>query len=562
MRSNLMMRHVLPHTRTVERLRVVVDAFVVARGFAFACTFAGAFGLLVLATLLPHVAMAQQAAKPESAASSGASHGESSRAVDPAPVAPFADPDTTRDLPGHGTFTRYTTPGQCLAAVIHAQFEHVRGLGPDTLYGPASMIDYYPAPVRDVGERCRTQVTTRQAVPIASRELQNVFTLATVLSDTVGGDAARERWIASPQTLADRGETIAETQAKRIDTAIKSYLFGGLAASLRKPYGTRAHTLFARLDAMGQPVRNQRLGMQQYIMLEEEGWTIQETGRLRDQRQALRDWLAFFAGVDSVGGLDKGAWKYNAGGFGPPLELVRARFVVDGSGGGVVPFADSVIKAMPHLSDFGALVEIFAHQMVDGPGNSVPTLHGSFWYHAGADTLWPTPGRFSLLVTKDMSAAAVARLRRLAATYGPKGLSMLVVVKTKGYWDLDGTQTGPRTAAQEAAQDSAYYLGHFQLPTALTVQEAKFTQLPNGWWQQAAPVQYERDWKSKGFEEANSMVMVDSTGKFFADLPLDEAYAYAFLDLMMGLDTHAQPHAQESHPDARGAPSPRSPLAK
>jgi hypothetical protein len=88
------------------------------------------------------------------------------------------------------------------------------------------------------------------------------------------------------------------------------------------------------------------------------------------------------------------------------------------------------------------------------------------------------------------------------------------------------------------AQDSAYYFGHFNLPAMLTVEEAPFRQLPNGWWVQSAPVQYERQWDDpeKNRFIQNRMVLVDSTGKLFTNLSLDEADAYAFIDLMMGLN--------------------------
>jgi hypothetical protein len=477
-------------------------------------------GILFGLALLPSAAVAQRpAAAP-------------STSVDPAPVAPFADPDTTRNIQGHETFTRYTTPGQCVGAILTARMELVRDPGRDTLFGPATMTDPFPAAVRDIGERCRAQVA---ATPVVPRELQNVFTLATLLHDTAGGDAARERWFAAPQTLEDRGETLLETRAKRIDTAITSYMAYDLAGPLRKPYGARAHALFAQLDAMGSPVRNQRLAMQEYILGTESAWTVQETGRVRDPRQDLHDWMAFLAGIDSVGGID-GPAEYGAGGLIPVGSVLTARFLLDRSS--ILQFADSAMEAMPKLGAVGALFALLAQNMVAGAGDTVPSLHGSFWYNTGGDTLWPSPGHFSLLVYNDLSLREAAFVRRLAARYGPKGLHMLVAVKTKGYWNRSGTETGPRTAAQEAAQDSAYYLGYLKLPTMLTVEETHFQQQPNGWWVQDQPVQHERDWSETGGPVSNRMIMVDSTGKLFARLPLSEAVAYAYLDLMMGLNTH------------------------
>jgi hypothetical protein len=454
--------------------------------------------------------------------------------VDPAPIAPFADPETTRNTQGHVTFTRYTTPGQCLGAVLLAQRELVRNPGRDTLFGPASMTDPFPAAVRAIGERCRVQVSVQ---PVDAREFQNAFTLATLVYDTTGGDAARERWLAAPQTLADREETPAETRAKRIDVAIKSYVYPDLAGPLRGPYGARAHALFAQLDAMGQPVRNQRLAMQEHLLDTERGWTMQQTGWIRDPRQDLHDWLTFLAGIDSVGGF-RGPGKYGAGGLSPIWNIVDAQFLLDRTK--LAPLVDSIVKAMPKLGEkFNVVLIANAQGKLAGVGRAVPPLHGGIWYNAGGDTLWPSPGRFSLLVHNDLTLQDAALVRRLATRYGPHGLRILVVVKTKGYWNRSGTETGPRTAAQEAAQDSAYYLDYLKLPTMLTVEEAPFRQLPNGWWVQDQPVLYERQWeKAKGTGMQNfRMAMVDSTGKLFAQLPFEEAYAYAYLDQMMGINT-------------------------
>jgi hypothetical protein len=448
--------------------------------------------------------------------------------VDPTPVAPFADPDTTRNIAGHVTFTRYTTAGQCLGAIFSTQRELVRSPGRDTLFGPVSMTDPFPVPVREIGERCRVQVAS---TPVAPRELQNVFVLATLLYDTAGGDAARERWLAAPQTLEDRGQTPAEMRAKRIDSAIKSYVYSELAGPMRTPYGTRAYSLFAQLDGMGQPVRNQRLAMQEHLLaVAQDQWTVQETGRIRDPQQDLHDWLAFLAGIDSVGGWAR-AGEYGASGMIATSRLLDARIVLDRTS--MVRFADSVVKALPKLQMAGPLLMLMAHSSMTGIGDTVPRLHGTFWYNARGDTLWPNPGQFSLLLYDDLSAGEAAFVRRLVARYGPKGLRMLVVVKTKGYWNRSGTETGPRTAAQEAAQDSAYYLGYRKLPTALAVQEAHFRQEPNGWWMQDQPVQYERDWEKIG-GSTYRMALVDSTGKLFVRLPIEDAVANALIDQIMG----------------------------
>ena len=503
-------------------------------------------GVLVQTLLLASTARAQRTATPPSLD------------VNSAPVAPFADPDTTRNRNGTATVTRYTTMGQCVSAVFTALKELVREPGVDTLFGPASMLDRFPPSVRAIGERCRTQVS---GTPIDAGNVQNVFTLATLLYDTVGDAAARERWFAAPQGLADRDETLTATKAKRIDSAIFNYVYGDLAAPMRKPYGARAHALFAQLEALGQPVRLQRLAMQEHILGAEIRWTVQETGRVRDPHQDIHDWLEWLAGVDSVGGtMEPGPGEYGANAVTPLAGIIQAQFLLDPKH--VVPLVDSIVQGNPKLNAnaLGAFFRLWAHDVAGGIGSSVPPIHGAKWYNAAGDTVWPIAGQFSLLVDSALSLSEAAKLRRVTARYGPHGLRSLVVLKTLGYWDQNGTETGPRTAAQEMAQDSAFYLGYRKLPVMLTVEEAQFRQLPNGWWQQVAPVQYEREWGApQGGGDRIRMIMVDSTGKLFAKIPLgDEAYMYALLDKMMGLDRHDATSPSPTPPSSQSA-LPRAP---
>jgi hypothetical protein len=133
---------------------------------------------------------------------------------------------------------------------------------------------------------------------------------------------------------------------------------------------------------------------------------------------------------------------------------------------------------------------------------------------------------------KELGINRAAMVRRLAAQYGPKGLSITLVTKTHGYWLKDGPNTGPVPPAKEAANDSAYYLGYLYLPVTLVVDSTTFARDNEHRLRQAAPVQFETAYGTIG---NNTIVLVDRTGHIIvSDAINDEARLSAYLARALG----------------------------
>jgi hypothetical protein len=291
----------------------------------------------------------------------------------------------------------------------------------------------------------------------------------------------------------------------------------------------RAQTLFERLDSLGPRVRDQRLAVQQFMLSTKLRQKEQATGMLDDPHRVLRDFTSLLAGADSAGGI-QGSATYGANWITVVLPLLGTRYLHDPKG--TAAFVDSLVNATPRLGKLGPLMMGVASNLSNAFGSPVPPLQAQFWYHTQGDAVWPVPGHVSLLVLGGVTAKEAPMLRRLAKRYGPHGLRITVVEKTKGYWLKGGTETGPRTAAQEAAQDSAYYLGHLKLPVTLAITESSFARGSNGHVVQTSPVQYEHAWKG------GRLVLVDATGHLLINLTVGEPFLNTYLDRVMGLASH------------------------
>ena len=188
---------------------------------------------------------------------------------------------------------------------------------------------------------------------------------------------------------------------------------------------------------------------------------------------------------------------------------------------------------MPQLGLVGQVLTMIGHDLQSFGGPADP-VSAKFWYSANGDRVWPVPGNVSLLIRSDESSwdgrvglREAALVRQLMAWYGSHGLRITYLVSTKGYWDKGGTETGPRTTAQEAAQDSAFYLGYLKLPATIAITESQFLKMPNGW---VLPVNQ----KKQGLTPR--VMLVDSNGRFVFALPgIDPTFLRSYLDRLMGL---------------------------
>jgi hypothetical protein len=225
------------------------------------------------------------------------------------------------------------------------------------------------------------------------------------------------------------------------------------------------------------------------------------------------------------------------------IPLLQARGFVDPHG--VTAFYDSLVAHSPTMSYVDTVNSRFWDRLFRKyyiapfamTGQIAPVMSGTYRYQAteaaATSPTWPNAGHVSLLVMirNDFSPSRAAMLRRLAAQYGAQGLTITLITKTNGYWLKDGPNTGPMPPAEEAAHDSAYYLGYLRLPFTLMVDSTTFTHDSEHRLIQAAPVPFESAYGARNW----MMVLTDRTGHVIvADVIDDEVRLSAYVRQAFG----------------------------
>jgi hypothetical protein len=387
-----------------------------------------------------------------------------------------------------------------------------------------------PSAVRTMGETCRSRVPPGANT---SPALQSAFELALRLGDSTASLAALAQWLATPQTLADRGESAFDTRVKRFYTAITQLLDDNITGPLQGWGVAQAKKMVPRLDSM--KAYSLSLATQQNILEAETEWRNQMAGKFAAPERVLHDYLALIPAFDSASdSVSLNVGKYLGGVGFLIIRIEQAQDLIDKNH--TMSLLDSLATHSTRAGPAAAAWMNTRKQDFAMVGQPVPSLHAQFWYNTHGDSVWPVPGHVSLIVMGEQSALNAPLLRLLAQRYGPRGLRICVVSKTKGYWNRNGTETGPRTAAQEAAQDSAYYLQYLKLPVTVAIAEAQFTRFPDGHYAQAAPVQYERDLVP--LAPYGNFVLTDASGRLLDTWGSGSGsrYMIARLDRLLGVN--------------------------
>jgi hypothetical protein len=345
--------------------------------------------------------------------------------------------------------------------------------------------------------------------------------------------------MASPAVQpTDRDETPLVIQHKRLSTAIAMYLNPDASVL---PFATTlafVQSLVHQMDALGPSLHKAVMNLRATIVL----WQLDHAIRLGQWQPAQTTALVMdvLRQSDTTASQDR-PWLTQR--YYLLTALIRAHAFADPHG--VIAFYDSLRKVSPTVEEFHvALVGAnqkqlgqLLHKVLLDPlatvGDTVPPLRGTYWYHAAqvkaTDNAWPHRGSVSLLVRikNDLSLDQAAMLRRLAARYGDKGLSITLVTKTNGFWLKSGTHTGPVSPAEEAAEDSAYYLDYLHLPVTLVVVPTEFTRDAEHRLRPAAPVQYESAYDQR----QAAMILVDRTGHIILSDIIEEEWKLSPTDV-------------------------------
>jgi hypothetical protein len=453
------------------------------------------------------------------------------------PLAPFVTPDSVRNVTGYLLRGSESTPGTCFAAVQLARTELDRHPYKDTL-PPAQRSDSLPTTVQHMGAACRSSFTV-QGVP--TRELRNLLALAIQLGDSAQAHAAWTRWVASPQTQpTDRDESPAETRGKRLDIALHLYFAHRTTGLSFSTTMASVQPLLDTLEGLGLGARRWQLDADAVTVLAQ----LDNTARAEHwmPAQTLPPVMALWPRMDAAVPKERpsGCILYQL-----LNNAIQARGYTNPHG--VAAFYDSlhnasatVVQAEPEKC-FPIIIGPTLRQELSWfrkAGTAATPLRGTYWYHASElpdrGTTWPVTGRLSLLVTvtQGLTERDLGMLRRLVAKYGTQGLSITLAVKTRGYWIKSGPETGPVTPAQEAVDDSAYYLGYLRLPVTLAIVPASFTHDSEQRLRQQVPVQFETV-----YGKGNMLVLTDRTGQLIvADrlLDMDETRLTAYIARALG----------------------------
>ena len=391
------------------------------------------------------------------------------------------DADTGILVSGHHDFTRYDTPGWCLAAgtwttvLQHRSVESQLLL--DTL--PAWKDTLEAGATVALTRRCGSRFTAAGARPdqledlfeLAVQQQNDSLARAVVARAIQTGAAGKQNLImtitaylqARPPRLAAAEALIAQIDAQRVDAVP---LRVALRGQLLRFWMERGDTTRSRQVAAGMLVLEHKLPSADRLPLLAVGQPLFQA------YQTLLT-LAFLAHPTSPTALAGLRTDYAAAGgtaslsptldFGLPLTATREQL-------------DSV-GALPSRSD-QALLE---NQKV------LPPFHADYWFPATADTLQPRPGQVTLYLTMP-TAADAPRLRRWLARYGAQGLHVVYVIPTHGYpqlynhWDIGGTARQPWTPATEAKVYAQYIQDYQQLPVTVAVQttQVQWRPAPDG----------------------------------------------------------------------------------
>lgn len=405
--------------------------------------------------------------------------------------------DTGAFAPGHRDFTRYTTPGLCLAAA-----QETRDVLRRTLPAQRTLLiaretlarDTIPTAVTTIARACGARFTVAGTAP---RELPALFALALLeRNDTLA------RAVADRRAKLEAGGPTGATLPGLLTNTVGEYLRAD------PPQPTAAESLVARIDAMGRSALVPRLQAHAQLLqfatshvdlVDMRQRMRQEADRIITLGQALTPAeLVQLRGETWWGGPVTAAYRalmmlalleY------PDSMPVIARRAQQDLGRtpdgpaltmGKNPFRDASVQRMTSILRPGA--SEWGHTVT-------PRLQAAYWFPNGVDTLQPKRGTVSLfirvrpecyvgdgvpypwfLADAESCGWLYDYIRHWAAMYGASGLAITLVTEMRGA----ALQLGAQTPADGARAIAWFLLDGLKLPVSVAVQNVSLLkQLPS-----------------------------------------------------------------------------------
>jgi hypothetical protein len=376
--------------------------------------------------------------------------------------------DTGRMRTPYIDWSRYTSPGMCLAASRNIQHYLTDRIGARELPGIDTAV--YTMGRDTLATNTVTIVRTcsdRFAVDQVSKEdLFPLFQVSLQVGDDQKAQAALERWLSLTNDLAEKSHVLR--------LAMEAYL------GAPPPRVKLAIATLQKLDALGFEARVERVIarialMQHYRRVAD----LENMGRLADSVIALTEILKqedLEQGVTVKAILE-------------PYEIKLQQYLADDPSK-----LEEVYKArLERWEIIQAYLPTqwaeYQHQLASqyytwflAPlGTQVPPMTGKYVFNGSGSLSYPRPGKVSILVQVNprwrdgASHPLYAAIRHLHKKYG-SSIEIVLFVKTVGYTRGSLAQTPD----EEAESIRSYFLDHQKLPVTLIVDESPVTILSDG----------------------------------------------------------------------------------
>lgn len=410
--------------------------------------------------------------------------------------------DTGALAPGHRDFSRYDTPGMCLAALAETRAiaqgslkaqafaDTTRDVGRDTTgIGRAAL----------VARACLSRFDSAKVVP---SDLPQLFSIALILRDDTLALRALSKRIS-------RAVTAEEASAIRLSALVSllglEYIVypSSLDGLSRPPLLAAAHRVMG--DLAKDPSFAKRAQMHDILLR-----FCETQDSLDAVTRAARDLLAVLHAAPRGAIASDSVWIYSTRAY---RALLDVAFLTDPNA--VTAIAEQVKRDSLEIWDEQRQQNRRADQITTGhvidllsvlgtdrdpaKRRAVPPLQAAFLFPNGRDTTAPVPGKVTVFITGG-GAQIADRVRQWLARYEKDGLVVTVVEATDdtaAYWAKEryGVIRGPLTPAAAAEQIRWYYQDYEQLPVTVAVQlhKIRFTAWPDGRRMRTGKSQFE-DW--------------------------------------------------------------------
>lgn len=385
-------------------------------------------------------------------------------------------------------FARYTTPGQCEQAAIRLTSQYWRDKRPDTvIYAPAT--DSVPASVVQAARQCAARFSIESA---KERELLDLAQLYILGNQDSLAHAAIKRLLATTreQETVQRGWTISQIAGTFLSAAPRRL--------------TEATQYLAQLEALGKPVATWRMFTQSSF--------ARHYMSVNDLASAVTAGKAAVAANSELPQNDRIDWVYSImGAYG---SLADPLSVVEG-GPASLALLDTMSTDVEQLRPAGS--EDLQRLMYNVKASRSPyllfgttgkPLTADHWYNTKAgDQTFPKAGVATLIVFGHHACSGncyptYATLNRLHSQFGSRGLQIVLVGGTSGYYRN-------RLAVPAAESDSAgkYFEGFLKLPAVIAMNETEFSKRHDGRRQNAVSE------NARNYSRGRSAVLVGKDGQ-------------------------------------------------